>query len=102
MNEVITRLNEIEEKANSIIEDAKAKKARMEEQLLLEKKELDARFEEEEKRHAAGYAKELEKKAEKELLNLREKNKAAIAGLQENFEKNAEHMAEEIFRKIIG
>ncbi len=102
MNEVITRLNEIEEKANSIMEGAKAKKMQMEERLVFEKKEFDARLKEEERARAEGLAKELRKEAEQELVCLREKNRNAIAGLNEYYEKNEERLAEEIFRKIIG
>ena len=102
MNEVITRLNEIEEKANSIMEDAKAKKMQMEERLVFEKKEFDARLKEEENARAKRLARELRKEAEQELFKLREKNKNAIAVQNEHYEKNKERLAEELFRKIIG
>lgn len=101
MNEVITKLNEIEEKANSIIEEAKNKKTQMEEQLRQEKDEIDVRFAEMENVRMEGLKAQLEKEAGEQISKMQAQNESAIAGLRENYEKNRENMADEIFRKII-
>ena len=44
MNEIITKLNEIEEKAETMISDAKDRKQQLEEKLELDKKELDRKY----------------------------------------------------------
>lgn len=101
MNEVITKLNEIEEKAQGMIDEAKAAKETMQSQLAFDQKELDER-----------YAKEAAVWEEKTRLTLlgqsreaatkrRAEGEQAIQQLEEQFEQTKEQRVEVLFQKLI-
>lgn len=101
MNEIITRLNEIEEKAEAIIADAKAGKERMLVQLEQEKKEIDRKYDRMEADAMKQLKQKLEQEAKEEIAGLRQKNQEAIKKQNDAFLKHREELAEEVFRRII-
>lgn len=101
MNEVITKLNEIEEKAQGMIDEAKAAKEAMQSQLAFDQRELDER-----------YAKEAAAWEEKTRLILldqsreaaakrRAEGEQAIQQLEEQFLQTKEQRVEALFQELI-
>ena len=101
MNEIITRLNEIEKKAESILKDAMERKNQMEEQLKQEKKEMDVRFDEIEKKWSMEFEAKQRQEALEQMDGQKRQMEEAVKALRENFERNQESMADEIFRRMI-
>lgn len=101
MNEIITKLNEIEEKAESIISDAKAGKETRLKQLEQDKKKIDDKYSRMEAAAVKKLEQELRLEADKQILRLQENGRMAISELHSGFEKNKEQLAMEIFQRIV-
>ena len=101
MNEIITKLDEIEGKADAIILDAKLRKEQMAAQLEQDKKEIDAKYDTLEQRKANELERELKIKAEQQITARRQQGKEALERLEAEFEEKKEVFAEEIFGRII-
>ena len=102
MNEIITKLNEIEEKAETMISDAKDRKQQLEEKLELDKKELDRKYktlEEDKMKQLSG---KLEETANAQIRQQHEATDAAIAELEERFKEHKEELVQEIFERLIA
>lgn len=101
MNEIITRLNEIETKAEAIICDAKSRKEQMLSQLEFDERELDEKYE----RLKWEMEQELRRKflgeSQKQILRMEEECRQAMDRFETEFEEEKEKRAEELFRKII-
>ena len=101
MNEIITKLDEIEKKAESILTEAAAEKEKMLKQLEFDKREMDGRYtsmrqkEEEIKQ-------QLLSEAETKITRQREHYEAAKRRLEEDFAQKKDSLAEEIFESIIS
>ncbi len=101
MNEIINRLNEIEEKADAIISDAKSRRERRMQQLEADKKKIDAEFEQDEQRAAQELKEKLIREGEEHIRRSAEKNRKAILKFEEAFAEKKEEVAEMIFRQIV-
>lgn len=101
MNEIITRLNEIEEKAETIICDAKSGKERMISQLELDEREIDRKYETIEREKEEQLKQQIFTENEKRIAQMEEKAGQAVYQLEMDFTKTKEQRAEQLFRKII-
>ena len=102
MNTIITKLNEIEEKANAILSDAKARQEQLSMQLEREKREIDAKYDRLEAEAVEQLKQRLTAEAEAELAQMRERNREAAEQLDRTYESEREQLAEEIVGRIIA
>lgn len=102
MNEIITKLNEIEEKAESIISDAKSRKEQLSQQLETDKKKIDIKYDLLEVQAMENLKQKLVIEADIQIADLEQKSSAATEKLDRNFAEQKEKLAEEIFRRITG
>ena len=102
MNEIITKLNEIEEKADAILSDAKERKEQLAIQLEQQKQEIDAKYDRLETEAVERLKRQLLEEAEAEIAHMREKNRAASEQLERTYESEKDQLAEEIVGRIIG
>lgn len=101
MNEIITRLNEIEEKAEAILLDAREDKERMQQRLTEQMQELDTRYDRLEKEQADALRTQLKAKAHAQTEAAQEETQAALCRLSSYYEANGERLAEEIMQRVI-
>ena len=96
MNEIITKLDEIEKKAESILTEAAAEKEKMLKQLEFDKREMDGRY------TSMRLKQQLLSEAETKITRQREHYEAAKRWLEEDFAQKKDSLAEEIFESIIS
>lgn len=101
MNEIITKLNEIEEKAEAIISDANARKEQMQLKLEAEKKRLDEKYRLKEQETERRIREQKMGEAEVKMQALREKTRHSVEEMEQRFAEEKERLAEEIFACII-
>lgn len=101
MNEIITKLNEIEEKAESIISDAQSRKEQLGKQLEADRKEIDRKYDRMEREMLEQLEQKRNREAEAKIKELREMSQAAMDELNASFLLNRDKMAEEIVKRII-
>lgn len=101
MNEIITKLNEIEEKAESIISDAQSRKEQLGKQLEADRKEIDRKYDRMEQEMLEQLEQKRNREAEAKIKELREMSRAAMDELNASFLLNRDKMAEEIVKRII-
>ena len=101
MNEIITKLNEIEEKAVTILLDAKEDKEQMQQRLTQQMKELDARYERLEKERSEAFRAQLMAKAREQTKSAKDETRTALAQLFSYYDANGERLAEEIMQRIL-
>lgn len=102
MNEIITKLNEIEEKAGAILSDAGSRKEQLMMQLEKDKREIDAKYDRMEEEAVAQLGRQMRDGARTQLEELREKSLAAAEQLEDTFEAQKESLAEEIVKRVTG
>lgn len=102
MNEIITKLNEIEEKAGAILSDASSRREQLLMQLEKDKREIDAKYDWMEEEAVAQLGRKLRDGAKAQLQELREKSLAAAEQLDVAFEEQKEGLAEEIVKRVTG
>lgn len=101
MNEIITKLNEIEEKAESIISDAQSRKEQLGKQLEADRKEIDRKYDRMEQEMLEQLEQKRNREAEAKIKELRKMSQAAMDELNASFLLNRDKMAEEIVKRII-
>lgn len=101
MNEIITKLNEIEEKAESIISDAQSRKEQLGKQLEADRKEIDRKYDCMEQEMLEQLEQKRNREADAKIKELREMSQAAMDELNASFLLNRDKMAEEIVKRII-
>ena len=101
MNEIITKLDEIEGKADAIIADAVSRKEQLAAQLEKDKLDVDAQYDALEKEAAANLEHELRAKAEQQILARKQQNKEALAHLEQEFAEKKDCFADEILGRIV-
>lgn len=101
MNEIITKLNEIEEKAESIISDAQSRKEQLGKQLEADRKEIDRKYDRMEQEMLEQLEQKRNREADAKIKELREMSQAAMDELNASFLLNRDKMAEEIVKRII-
>lgn len=102
MNEIITKLGEIEKKAESILTDAAAEKEKMLKQLEFDKREMDGRYASMRQKQEEEIRQQLLSEAEIKITRQREYYEAAKRQLEEDFAQKKDTLAEEIFESIIS
>lgn len=102
MNEIITKLNEIEEKAEAIISDAKSRKERMMAGMEADERAIDEKYDRMEEEAAQKLRQRLKEEGDAQIQSMREQNEAAIERLDKRFMEQKEKLAEEIFSRIIS
>lgn len=101
MNEIITKLNEIEEKAQTILCDARENKAQMRLQLEQDKRDIDAEYDRLEEEELSRLEARLKSDAKAQIEELREKNRCAAELFDEEFARQKEAWAEQIVMRVI-
>ncbi|MBO5069884.1 MAG: hypothetical protein J6C37_05930 [Roseburia sp.] len=101
MNEIITKLNEIEEKASAIISDARERKNAMMVQLQQDEKEIDIKYDRLLEENSKHLAEKLQAETEERIAGDRERAKKATWELNVLFQTKKDQLAEEIFARII-
>lgn len=101
MNEIITKLNEIEEKAEAIISDARTGKDRMISELDAAQKAVDDRYDQMEAQTAGELEQRLRKEGEEQLDRMRKENASSIRRMAEAFDREREKMAQAVFERLI-
>ena len=102
MNEIITKLGEIEKKAESILTDAAAEKEKMLKQLEFDKREMDGRYASMRQKQEEEIRQQLLSEAETKITRQREYYESAKRQLEEDFAQKKDILAEEIFENIIS
>ena len=102
MNEIITKLDEIEKKANDMISDAKSRKDQLAVSLEADKKAVDEKYKIMQQEKTKKLSEELEQEAAEEIYREKEAVKTAMVQLEEHFAKDGDALAEEVFRRIIA
>lgn len=101
MNEIITKLNEIEEKAVTILLDAKEDKEQMQQRLTQQMKELDAHYDRLEKERSEAFRAQLMAKAREQTKSAKDETRTALAQLSSYYDANGERLVEEIMQRIL-
>lgn len=102
MNEIITKLDEIEKKAESILTEAAAEKEKMLKQLEFDKREMDVRYTSMRQKQEEEIKQQLLSEAETKITRQREHYEAAKRRLEEDFAQKKDSLAEKIFESIIS
>ena len=102
MNRIISKLNEIEEKADAILSDARERKEQLAAQLEQEKRDLDAKYDRLETEAVESLKRQLLDEADTEIAAMQERNRNAAEQLEQAYEAGKEQLAEEIVRRIIA
>jgi vacuolar-type H+-ATPase subunit H len=102
MNEIITKLDEIEKKAESILTEAAAEKEKMLKQLEFDKREMDGRYTSMRQKQEEEIKQQLLSESKTKLLGQKEHYEAKMRQLEEEFLQKKETLAEEIFESIIS
>lgn len=101
MNEIITKLNEIEEKAETILCDARARKDELSVQLEQDKRRIDAEQDRLETEAMQQLEEKLTAEAKQKVEKLRRKKKEASDASDLKFAEEKEHLAEQIMLRVI-
>lgn len=102
MNEIITKLDEIEKKANDMISDAKNRKEEMAAGLEKDKKALDEKYAAMQQEKMRKLSAELEQAAKEEIQREQDTVREAMEHLEEHFAKDQDALAREVFERIIA
>ncbi len=101
MNAIITKLNEIEEKAEMILRDAGERKDALSVQLEERKREIDAAYDRKEAEAMQRLEEQLTAGAKQKLDELRKQEKEAADALVLKFSEEKEQLAEQIMQRVI-
>lgn len=101
MNEILTRLSEIEEKAETILCDASAQKEGLSAQLEQEMKKLDEMYDQMERESMRQLEEMLVADKQRKLSEMREKNETAEKAFEMRFEREKEQFVEQILQRVI-
>lgn len=101
MNEIITRLNEIEEKAETILCDARERKDELSVLLEQSKREIDAEYDRMEAESMQQLEERLTAEAKQKIAKLRAKEKEASDAFDVRFSKEKEQLVKQIMLRVI-
>lgn len=101
MNEIITKLNEIEEKAEAILRDAQVRKEELTAQLERDKQAIDEAQEKRETEMMQKLREELTAEAQEKTRELHRREKEAAEAFEERFAQEKEALAEQILQRVI-
>lgn len=100
MNEIITKLNEIEEKAECILADARSRKDQMMQEHEKEKRILDEKYERLQEEELKAFEEKLKEETGAQIEAAHEDAQAQIERLEHMFSEKKETLAEEILERI--
>ncbi len=101
MNEIITKLNEIEEKAECILADAGSRKDQMMQEHEKEKRALDEKYERLQAEELKAFEEELRKDTRQQIESAQTEACAQAERLEQVFSEKKEALAEDILKRII-
>lgn len=101
MNEIITKLNEIEEKADAILSDARGRKEEMMMQLERDKREIDAEYNRLEAESMKKLEANLRRDAATQIAAVQAQNQKSEESFEQFFSEKKEELVEEILQRII-
>lgn len=101
MNEIITKLNEIEEKADAILSDARGRKEEMMVQLERDKREIDAEYNRLEAESMKKLEASLRRDAATQIAAVQAQNQKSEESFEQFFSEKKEELVEEILQRII-
>lgn len=101
MEQILNKLSEIEATAQSIINDADAKKKALSEDMEKQCKEFDLALEQDVEARIQAIRQNLEKEKDGQLAALLERTKAGFRQLDAYYEKNHKRLSKELFQKIV-
>lgn len=101
MNEIITKLNEIEEKADAILSDARGRKEEMMVQLEQDKRDIDAEYNRLEAESMKKLEAELRREASSQIAEVQAQNQKSEERFEQFFSEKKEQLAEEIMQRIV-
>lgn len=101
MNEIITKLNEIEEKADAILSDARGRKEEMMVQLERDKREIDAEYNRLEAESMKKLEANLRRDAATQIAAVQAQNQKSEESFEQFFSEKKEELVEEILQRII-
>lgn len=101
MNEIITKLNEIEEKAECILADASSRKEQMVQEHEKEKRALDEKYERLQEETLKAFEEELRSETRHQIEEARDEARVQQEALEQMFSEKKEVLAEDVFQRII-
>ncbi len=102
MNDIITRLSNIEDAASSIVEEANVKKKDIQAEMDSLREEWEQNLEQETQDRILSLQKEMEAATRKKLDDLRMASEKTLALLQASYEENHTRIVQELLEKITG
>lgn len=101
MNEVITKLYEIEETAGTILENTRLYKEQQQLSMAAQQKGYEKEMKRDLEKKLARTKEQLDAQAKEEIDRLQEQYAGQIQRLDEKYDGSLEEMAEEIFQRMI-
>lgn len=101
MEQILTRLSEIEITAKRIIEDADRTKKALSEEVEKKCKDFDAALEKETNAKIQKIRAGLENEKDAQLMALRKETETTFSALDSYYEENHESLSKELFQKIL-
>ena len=101
MEQIISKLSEIEAAAKVIMEDTDRKKKALSQEMENKCKAFDIALEKETDEQIAKIRRNLEQEKDARLTSLQKDTEAAFTALDSYYEKNHERLSRQIFEKII-
>ena len=102
MNDIITRLSNIEDAASSIVEEANVQKKDIQAEVDSLREEWEQNLEQETQDRILSLQKEMEAATRKKLDDLRMASEKNLALLQASYEENHTRIVQELLEKITG
>jgi len=102
MEKVINLLNDIETKADKILNRVSDNKAKLNEEMNQKMKSFDSKIQIETNEKLEILRKKANMEVEAELSSIKKEQEEYIKNLEDNFNENCNKYAEEIFQKIIA
>ena len=100
MNEVITKLYDIEEQAGTILKNAQLHKEQLQQQMQEDKKSLEKELEAGLQNRLADARKQMDEKAREQIEDIKVQYARQITKLDETYDGSLDALAEEIFERI--
>lgn len=101
MEQIISKLSEIETTAKGIMDDTDRQKKALSEEMEKQCKEFDAALAAETDQKVGEIRRNLESKKNNLLASLSQETEASIQALDSYYEKNHQRLSKEIFQKIL-
>ena len=101
MNEIITKLNEIEEKADALLADARSRREQLASQVERDKQEIDAKYDRLEAEAVKRFEQKYRSEADAQVEAFRRKMEEKTAALADTASGRQEQLAEEIVKRVL-